>query len=226
MRGTGRVVVMVILGLSWAATAGAVDPPEDPGVAVLCMYTAFDAESGPAGGDVFYSGYSPLTPYETYTVMYHIRGESSLLEAVYYSVHYRQAGLDLQYGVHYGYTHDAYAPWVDGDIVGVVFEADNVLVSFHPPLPHAGGPLLVRHTQVMFFGLPIPGAAVEVYFEPVVFVGFPAEMGYLDAGGQGVSLPMYPNNAGYDVAQPVFEFRADPLPVRSRSLTAVKQLFR
>jgi hypothetical protein len=223
VRLAATAMIVVLLG---AATASAVDPPEDLGFAVLCMYTAFDAEDGPAGGETFYPQYLPLTPYDTYTVMYHVQGEAGLLAALYYSVHYRQGDVDLQYGVHYGYAYDAYAPWVPDDIVGVVLDSDNVLVSFWPPLPHDGGPLLVRHAQVMFYCLPAPGAAIEVYFQPAEFLGFPPELGYLDAYGDGVAWPMYPASAGHDTANPVFQFRADPVPARSLRLTAVKDLFR
>ncbi len=216
-------VVSALLVLVLCTAANAVDPPSDEGTAIVCMYTYFDDVSGPADGEVFYPEYLLLTPMDLYTVLYYPHGVNQTLGSFDYSVRIRQGGADLQFGVDYGYLTDQWVPAYSGEIGGIHYGTSS-FIYLYDGFYHGGEPVVIRHSQLFLMNLPLPGADIEVFFEPY----HPSydHMIYTEHGDAETLYDALPNSVDHLHENPVFVLQGDVVSVESRSLSSVKQLFR
>ncbi len=222
---TIRIVFLTVAGLFLLGPvpADAVDPPLDEGTAIICMYSDFDDVSGPLNGDIRYPEYFLLTPMDIYTVLYFPEGADQAVWAFEYGVRYRQGEHALEYGVHYGYLVNEWVPAAPGDI-DLNFSADFMQVVVWPPCPHDGVAIVLRYSQILLLDVPLPGAAIEVFFEP--FRPWHEHMHYIDQSDDEVLYDMLPNSEDHAHDNPVFVFEGDVVAVETRTLSAVKHLFR
>lgn len=216
------ILCLVVIAVA-AAAVRAADPPHDEGTAILCMYTYFDDISGPADGELLYPEYFLLTPMDIYTVLYHPQGADQALGCFEYGVRYRQGDHALEFGVDYGYLVNEWVPAAPGDVY-VYGSEDFAQVCMWPACPHDGVAVVLRYSQIMLLGVPMPGAAIEVFFEP--FLPGDEHMHYLDQSDPEVLYDMLPNSEDHAHENPVFVFEGSVVAMDARTLSAVKCLFR
>jgi len=215
-------VVFLILFLMLPIMASAVDPPPVGDDAVLCLYTHWDEENGPADGDIEYPAWVPLTYYPFSIVLYHIEGGGGL-GGVEFSIHVEQGEIELLYGVSFMLFDVEYMPGFEGDYLNIGEDNDVFMGLSEPAIPINGG---VHIMQGNFFFLPSVALdqPITVRFGPCSTPSVPGQMSYVDFGDISLIQMMVPNNPTGDLDQPVFSFGI-PVATESMSLSSIKGLF-
>ncbi len=215
-------IVFLVLILSMPMLAQAIDPPPVGDDAILCIYTQWSEDNGPADGDVEYATWVPLTFYPVTIVLYHPEGEGGL-GALEFSLHAEQGGVELQHGVDFMFLELVYMPGFEGNYLNIGDAVDVFMGLSQGAFPINGG-IPIMAGQLFFLPSVAVNEPITLRFDTYSIPSVPGQMTYVDFDSFEELRRMVPNNANNDLAEPVFTFGV-PVPVRSRSLTGIKSLF-
>lgn len=212
----------LILCLLVATLALAVDPPPVGDDAILCIYTQWSEDNGPADGDVEYATWVPMSFYPITVVLYHLEGEGGL-GALEFSIHLDQGGLELQHGADFIFLDPVYMPGFEGNYLNIGEDLDVFMGLSEGALPVNGG-IPIMTGQLVFLPTVALDQPITIRFGEYSIPSVPGQMSYVDIVNLDVIRRMIPLNATGELAQPVFNFGV-PVPVQSMSLSGIKGLF-
>ncbi len=203
-----RNLVAVAILLCLGAVAGAVEPPPDPGTAVLCV---FDAPELPA--ENFVEGLAPFTVVTLHFVLYYPVSPSGLLGAVEFGwqlqppVEHVVLAVNLpEYTINVGNPHE-------------------LILGYGHGAPVVDGHAYLASVDVMFMTNTWPTYLhlVPIWnWNPSV----PGQMAYVDQEQYEDIQVMVPYSEGFSHESPVFGFNAQPVTTETATWGGVKSLFR
>jgi len=216
------LAVFLVLILLFSTAALAVDPPPVGDDAVLCIYTQWSEDSGPADGDIEYPAWVPFTAYPISIVLYHPEGEDGLA-GLDYSLHVDQGEVELMNGVDFLFIDTVTMPGFEGDYINLG-DPLNVFMGLSEGAFPVNGGIPIMTGQLFFLPTVALDEPITLRFGEFSTPSVPGQMTYVTFDDLEVYRRMVPNNMTGDLALPVFSFGV-PVSVQGISLSGVKSLF-
>jgi len=207
------LTIAAVATLALAPTAAlAIDPPDDLGTAVLCIFT--EPEATPTAENSLMNP-DLLTPYTLYFVLYYPQAPSGFLGGVEFSLPIEPPLGDVATILELAFP----APY-DALNIG---EFPEIVAGFGEGAEVTSDHILICSLTLLFNA--DPGQHLT-YLQPVANPSLPGAMAYNDFEDPGILLEMLPYSSDYTHANPVFGINSEVVAVENATWSGVKALFR